>query len=266
MFDRFYRGANCRGRQGSGLGLAIVRQVAQQHGGSVGVANAPDGGAIFTMRLPCSAPPTRKSTLPPTWSSKPGRPTRRCGAVSALGALAAGRSEPDAPPGSAGAAARSHQVDRYHSEQHDDGVTGLDDPDQRSRRSRPPETRRASSCASGSRRSALAAVNSSTPSAHTIDADHGHYGASLLTSPTTKPMPPARIAISETGTPPNALGGGSPNVFSELTPRAWWDRIACRAEPGGRGAARRAHAECSAGCAACGSGASISTEPQCWPG
>jgi two-component system, OmpR family, sensor histidine kinase MprB len=52
VFDRFYRGANSRGRQGSGLGLAIVRQVALQHGGSVGVANAPDGGAIFTMRLP----------------------------------------------------------------------------------------------------------------------------------------------------------------------------------------------------------------------
>jgi two-component system sensor histidine kinase MprB len=52
VFDRFYRGANSRGRQGSGLGLAIVRQVALQHGGSVGVGNAPDGGAIFTMRLP----------------------------------------------------------------------------------------------------------------------------------------------------------------------------------------------------------------------
>jgi two-component system sensor histidine kinase MprB len=52
VFDRFYRGANSRGRQGSGLGLAIVRQVALQHGGSVGVGNAPDGGAIFTIRLP----------------------------------------------------------------------------------------------------------------------------------------------------------------------------------------------------------------------
>jgi two-component system sensor histidine kinase MprB len=52
VFDRFYRGKGSRGRQGSGLGLAIVRQVALQHGGSVAVANAPDGGAIFTMRLP----------------------------------------------------------------------------------------------------------------------------------------------------------------------------------------------------------------------
>ena len=52
VFDRFFRGRNSRGRQGSGLGLAIVRQVAEQHGGSASVANAPDGGAIFTLRLP----------------------------------------------------------------------------------------------------------------------------------------------------------------------------------------------------------------------
>jgi len=52
VFDRFYRGAGARGRQGSGLGLAIVRQVAQQHGGSVSAANASDGGAVFNLRLP----------------------------------------------------------------------------------------------------------------------------------------------------------------------------------------------------------------------
>ncbi len=55
VFDRFYRGASSRGRQGSGLGLAIVRQVAQQHGGSVSAENAPDGGAVFTVRLPAVA-------------------------------------------------------------------------------------------------------------------------------------------------------------------------------------------------------------------
>jgi two-component system, OmpR family, sensor histidine kinase MprB len=52
VFDRFYRGAGSRGTQGSGLGLAIVRQVAEQHGGSVSADNAPDGGALFTIRLP----------------------------------------------------------------------------------------------------------------------------------------------------------------------------------------------------------------------
>jgi two-component system sensor histidine kinase MprB len=55
VFDRFYRGANVRGQQGSGLGLSIVRQVTQQHGGSVSADNAPDGGAVFTMRLPVVA-------------------------------------------------------------------------------------------------------------------------------------------------------------------------------------------------------------------
>jgi two-component system sensor histidine kinase MprB len=54
VFDRFYRGVGSRGRQGSGLGLAIVRQVAQQHGGSVTVVNAADGGAVFTLVLPLS--------------------------------------------------------------------------------------------------------------------------------------------------------------------------------------------------------------------
>ena len=52
VFDRFYRGTGARGRQGSGLGLSIVRQVAEQHHGSVGVENAPDGGAVFTLWLP----------------------------------------------------------------------------------------------------------------------------------------------------------------------------------------------------------------------
>jgi two-component system sensor histidine kinase MprB len=55
VFDRFFRGENSRGRQGSGLGLAIVRQVATQHGGAIEAANAPDGGAVFTLRLPTLA-------------------------------------------------------------------------------------------------------------------------------------------------------------------------------------------------------------------
>ncbi len=56
VFDRFYRGKNSRATTGSGLGLAIVRQVTEQHRGSASVANAPDGGAIFTLWLPAVAP------------------------------------------------------------------------------------------------------------------------------------------------------------------------------------------------------------------
>ena len=51
VFDRFYRGADARGRPGSGLGLAIVRQVAETHGGSIAVEDAPGGGALFRLTL-----------------------------------------------------------------------------------------------------------------------------------------------------------------------------------------------------------------------
>src|SRR3954469_1614741 len=56
VFERFYRGASARGRPGSGLGLAIVRQIAEQHGGSVHAANAPGGGAEFVLELPGTVP------------------------------------------------------------------------------------------------------------------------------------------------------------------------------------------------------------------
>jgi two-component system sensor histidine kinase MprB len=52
VFDRFYRGAEARGRPGSGLGLAIVRQVALQHRGSVLAEPAPGGGTLMRLRLP----------------------------------------------------------------------------------------------------------------------------------------------------------------------------------------------------------------------
>ena len=52
VFDRFFRGGRSRERAGSGLGLAIVRQVAESHSGTVFAANAPDGGAVLTLRLP----------------------------------------------------------------------------------------------------------------------------------------------------------------------------------------------------------------------
>ena len=52
VFDRFFRGADSRGRDGSGLGLAIVKQAIEQHGGRVTASNAPDGGAVFTVELP----------------------------------------------------------------------------------------------------------------------------------------------------------------------------------------------------------------------
>jgi len=52
VFDRFYRGAEARGKPGSGLGLAIVRQVVAQQGGTVAAEAAPGGGTLMRMRLP----------------------------------------------------------------------------------------------------------------------------------------------------------------------------------------------------------------------
>ena len=54
VFERFYRADKSRARAegGSGLGLAIARQLAQAHGGELSAANHPEGGAVFTLRLP----------------------------------------------------------------------------------------------------------------------------------------------------------------------------------------------------------------------
>jgi signal transduction histidine kinase len=39
-------------QNGTGLGLAFVQHVAEAHGGTVTVANCPDGGAAFTIKIP----------------------------------------------------------------------------------------------------------------------------------------------------------------------------------------------------------------------
>jgi signal transduction histidine kinase len=51
-FDRFSRADEARTTGGSGLGLSIVALIAQAHGGSVGAANRPDGGADVWLALP----------------------------------------------------------------------------------------------------------------------------------------------------------------------------------------------------------------------
>jgi signal transduction histidine kinase len=54
IFDRFHRltGARADGVSGAGLGLSIVQAIAEAHGGSVAVGEAPGGGARFSIDLP----------------------------------------------------------------------------------------------------------------------------------------------------------------------------------------------------------------------
>jgi signal transduction histidine kinase len=50
IFDPFFTTKEVG--KGTGLGLAITYGIVQDHGGAIYAANAPDGGAIFTIELP----------------------------------------------------------------------------------------------------------------------------------------------------------------------------------------------------------------------
>jgi signal transduction histidine kinase len=55
IFERFYKADASRtaaAQSGSGLGLSIVQAIVERHGGTITAANAPEGGAIFEIRLP----------------------------------------------------------------------------------------------------------------------------------------------------------------------------------------------------------------------
>jgi len=54
VFDPFYRVETSRSREsgGTGLGLTIARNIAEQHGGSIVLANHADGGLEVTLMLP----------------------------------------------------------------------------------------------------------------------------------------------------------------------------------------------------------------------
>lgn len=59
VFQRYRSGPGSG--SGTGLGLAIVSEIAQLHGGSVAIGDAPEGGALFTVELPLR---TRRAGTP----------------------------------------------------------------------------------------------------------------------------------------------------------------------------------------------------------
>ena len=52
IFDPFFTTKEVN--KGTGLGLTITYGIVQEHGGSVTAANAPGGGAVFTIELPAA--------------------------------------------------------------------------------------------------------------------------------------------------------------------------------------------------------------------
>ncbi|WP_216903366.1 sensor histidine kinase KdpD [Synechococcus sp. CCY 9618] len=56
IFERFGRGRHAGSVPGSGVGLAVVRALMEAMGGTVVVADAPEGGADFQLRLKGAAP------------------------------------------------------------------------------------------------------------------------------------------------------------------------------------------------------------------
>jgi two-component system, OmpR family, sensor kinase len=54
VFERFFRADTSRSRRfgGAGLGLSIVASITKAHGGTVAAAPGPEGGTVFTVRLP----------------------------------------------------------------------------------------------------------------------------------------------------------------------------------------------------------------------
>jgi two-component system OmpR family sensor kinase len=74
LFERFWRSETGRerGKAGAGLGLSIAHGVVAAHRGQISAANAPGGGAVFTVRLPKSLPPAAEQpyTRPPHASAR----------------------------------------------------------------------------------------------------------------------------------------------------------------------------------------------------
>jgi K+-sensing histidine kinase KdpD len=64
VFERFYRGSGAlRDTFSSGMGLAITRGLLEQQEGRIGVANHPNGGAVFTLDVPATTRPVSDASV-----------------------------------------------------------------------------------------------------------------------------------------------------------------------------------------------------------
>ena len=64
VFNRFWQKDPARSGAGAGLGLPIVAAVVAEHDGIVTAANAQEGGAVFTVRLPLLPAPVPAVSAP----------------------------------------------------------------------------------------------------------------------------------------------------------------------------------------------------------
>ena len=56
--ERWFEPYTTSKQRGTGLGLAVAKKIVEEHGGSIRAENRPEGGALFTVRLPCDADST----------------------------------------------------------------------------------------------------------------------------------------------------------------------------------------------------------------
>lgn len=52
VFERYFRSSNVSGIPGAGIGLAGVKEIVEQHGGTIDVRSSPGQGSTFLVRLP----------------------------------------------------------------------------------------------------------------------------------------------------------------------------------------------------------------------
>ena len=67
LFERFWRADNAP-VGGTGLGLSIARWIVQQHGGTIGAENRPEGGARFWAQIPLLSPNPGVAPGPEPWA------------------------------------------------------------------------------------------------------------------------------------------------------------------------------------------------------